>query len=96
MYLSDEETEKLAMNMLQWLKDDGYLFFRESCYHPTGDMKSLFDPENPTVYRTPQMYTDLFSAVKKQQPNGNFSGLEVVTQRSVEAYVKVRLNKKKK
>ena len=90
MYLSDEELEKLAMNMLQWLKDDGFLFFRESCYHSSGDMKNS---ENPTVYRTPQMYTDLFSAVKKQEPNGNISVLEVVTKRSVEAYAKVYQNK---
>lgn len=86
MYLSDEELEKLAMNMLQWLRDDGYLFFRESCYHSSGDMKNS---ENPTVYRTPQMYTDLFSAVKKQLPNGDISAFEVVTKRSVEAYAKV-------
>jgi len=86
MYLSDEELEKLAMNMLQWLRDDGYLFFRESCYHSSGDMKNS---ENPTVYRTPQMYTDLFSAVKKQLPNGDNSAFEVVTKRSVEAYAKV-------
>ena len=86
MYLSDEELEKLALNMLRWLKDDGYLFFRESCYHSSGDMKNS---ENPTVYRTPQMYTEVFSSVKVKLPNGNFSGLEVITKRSVEAYAKV-------
>lgn len=90
MYLSDEELEKLAMNMLQWLKDDGYLFFRESCYHSSGDMKNS---ENPTVYRQPQIYTDLFSAVKKQLPNGDISAFEVVTKRSVEAYAKHKQNK---
>ena len=96
MYLSDEELEKLAMDMFEWLKDDGYLFFRESCYHPTGDLAILFkNSENPTVYRTPQMYTDLFSAVKKQKPTGDVSSLEVVTQRSLEAYVKVHLNEKR-
>ncbi|KAL9974416.1 hypothetical protein ACROYT_G011443 [Oculina patagonica] len=93
MYLSDKEVEKLAMNMLQWLKDDGYLFFRESCYHPIGDMRSLFKSENPSVYRTPQMYTDFFSAVEKQEPNGNVIRLEVVTQRSLEAYIKHKQNK---
>lgn len=86
MYLSDEELEKLAQNMLQWLKDDGYLFFRESCYHSSGDMKNS---DNPTVYRTPQTYTDLFSTVKKQESNSKISGFEVVTKRAVEAYAKV-------
>lgn len=90
MYLSDEELEKLALNMLQWLKDDGYLFFRESCYHSSGDMKNS---ENPTVYRTPQMYTEVFSSAKVKLPNGNFSGLEVITKRSVEAYAKHKQNK---
>ncbi|KAJ7376646.1 hypothetical protein OS493_033528 [Desmophyllum pertusum] len=70
MYLSDEELEKLALKMLQWLKDDGFLFFQ-----------------------TPQMYTDLFSAVKKQLPNGDVTRLEVVTYRSVEAYAKHKQNK---
>ena len=86
MYLSDEELEKLAMNMLLWLRDGGHLFFRESCYHSSGDMKNS---ENPTVYRTPQIYTEVFSAVKVKLPNGNSSSLEVVTKRSVEAYAKV-------
>lgn len=31
MYLTDAETETLAMNILRWLKPGGYLFFRESC-----------------------------------------------------------------
>ena len=86
MYLSDEELEKLAKNMLHWLRDDGHLFFRESCYHSSGDMKNT---DNPTVYRTPQMYTDLFSAVKQEESDGNVSGFEVVTKRAVEAYAKV-------
>ncbi|CAH3041219.1 unnamed protein product [Pocillopora meandrina] len=90
MYLSDEELEKLAMNMLLWLRDGGHLFFRESCYHSSGDMKNS---ENPTVYRTPQMYTEVFSAVKVKLPNGNSSSLEVVTKRSVEAYAKHKQNK---
>ena len=89
MYLSDEELAKLAANMLEWLRDDGYLFFRESCYHSSGDMKNS---DNPTVYRTPQMYTDIFSGVKKQNPNGDITGFEVVTKRSVDAYAEVCSN----
>lgn len=86
MYLSDEEVQKLAENLLAWLRDDGYLFFRESCYHSSGDLKKS---DNPTVYRTPQMYTDLFLAVKEDKCSGIFSAFEVVTKRAVEAYTKV-------
>ena len=86
MYLSDEELEKLAQNMLHWLREGGFLFFRESCYHSSGDMKNS---DNPTVYRTPQMYTDVFSAVKEQESNKNVSLFELVTKRAVEAYAKV-------
>lgn len=90
MYLSDEEVQKLAENLLAWLRDDGYLFFRESCYHSSGDIKKS---DNPTVYRTPQMYTDLFSAVKEDKCNGIISAFEVVTKRAVEAYTKHKQNK---
>lgn len=90
MYLSDEEVQKLAENMLLWLRKDGCLFFRESCYHSSGDIKKS---DNPTVYRTPQMYTDLFAAVKEDKSDGFISGFEVVTKRAVEAYTKHKQNK---
>lgn len=37
MYLSDDEIKVLTRNMLTWLKDGGYLFVRESCFHPSGN-----------------------------------------------------------
>ncbi|XP_002730517.1 uncharacterized protein LOC100378603, partial [Saccoglossus kowalevskii] len=33
MYLTNEEVLALARNMLSWLKEDGFVFFRESCFH---------------------------------------------------------------
>ena len=36
MYLSDDEIRSLTRSMLSWLKDGGYLFIRESCFHPSG------------------------------------------------------------
>lgn len=90
MYLSDEELQKLAQNMLKWLREDGHLFFRESCYHSSGDMKNS---DNPTVYRTPQMYTDLVSAVNERESSDSISRFEVVTKRAVEAYTKVTYGK---
>lgn len=37
MYLSDDEIKTLTGKMLSWLKDGGYLFIRESCFHPSGN-----------------------------------------------------------
>ncbi|KAK6297968.1 hypothetical protein J4Q44_G00310230 [Coregonus suidteri] len=37
MYLSDEELRSLTERMLGWLRPGGYLFFRESCHHQSGD-----------------------------------------------------------
>ncbi|KAG2411176.1 Phosphomethylethanolamine N-methyltransferase [Vigna angularis] len=54
MYLSDNEVEKLAERMMKWLKDGGYIFFRESCFHQSGDSKRK---HNPTHYREPRFYT---------------------------------------
>ena len=36
MYLSDDEIKALTRKMLRWLKDGGFLFVRESCFHPSG------------------------------------------------------------
>lgn len=47
MYLSDDEVATLTTKMLSWLKDDGFLFVRESCFHPSGSLlasSSIIDP----------------------------------------------------
>jgi len=44
--------------MIKWLKDDGYIFFRESCFHQSGDSKRKL---NPTHYREPRFYTKVCS-----------------------------------
>lgn len=38
MYLSDEESHDFCKNVLQWLREDGFVFVRESCFYPAGDM----------------------------------------------------------
>ncbi|CAH2057551.1 unnamed protein product [Thlaspi arvense] len=40
--------------MVKWLKDGGFIFFRESCFHQSGDSKRK---NNPTHYREPRYYT---------------------------------------
>ena len=31
------QTQKLAENLLQWTKEGGFVFFRESCFTPSGE-----------------------------------------------------------
>ena len=36
MYLDDSECQKLIMKSILWLKEGGYFFMRESCFHGCG------------------------------------------------------------
>ncbi|KAG6499956.1 hypothetical protein ZIOFF_039770 [Zingiber officinale] len=54
MYLSDKEVEELVARMVKWVKVGGYIFFRESCFHQSGDSRRKV---NPTHYREPRFYT---------------------------------------
>lgn len=42
MYLDNKEVEKLVVRMLSWLKSDGHLFVRESCFRPSGILRNEF------------------------------------------------------
>ncbi|KAF3662438.1 Phosphoethanolamine N-methyltransferase [Capsicum annuum] len=57
MYLSDGEVQSLVERMVKWLRVGGYVFFRESCFHQSGDHKRK---SNPTHYREPRFYTKVF------------------------------------
>ncbi|XP_042902530.2 uncharacterized protein [Parasteatoda tepidariorum] len=37
MYLTDQECVALLQKILHWLDDSGWLFFRESCFHSSGN-----------------------------------------------------------
>lgn len=54
MYLSDEEVAALVTHVMKWLRPGGHVFFRESCFHQSGDHKRK---NNPTHYRQPSAYT---------------------------------------
>ncbi|KAG7230393.1 hypothetical protein INR49_024499 [Caranx melampygus] len=68
MYLSDEELKCLIEKMLGWLRPGGFLFFRESCNHRSGDSKRDF---NPTCYRTEEQYSHIVSTVQMQGPESS-------------------------
>jgi phosphoethanolamine N-methyltransferase len=48
------QVEDLSQKAISWLKPGGYIFFRESCFHQSGDQKRK---NNPTHYRQPSFYT---------------------------------------
>ncbi|KAK9208981.1 hypothetical protein WN944_001342 [Citrus x changshan-huyou] len=75
MYLSDKEVEKLAERMVKWLKVGGYIFFRESCFHQSGDSKRK---HNPTHYREPRFYTKVFKECQIQDASGNSFDLSLI------------------
>ncbi|XP_072013647.1 uncharacterized protein [Amphiura filiformis] len=88
MYLADEEILKLADKMSSWLKEDGFLFFRESCYHQSGDKDRTF---NPTKYRSPAFYNALFQSAGSEEGGKNF-GFEMIFSRSIQTYVELKNN----
>ena len=88
MYLSDEEIQVLMKKMLSWLSVGGYLFFRESCYHQSGNKKR---GNNPTEYRTPMHYVELCESVEQEDDSnpGISYVFKVIFGRSIEAYITV-------
>ncbi|TSK45891.1 Phosphoethanolamine N-methyltransferase 3 [Bagarius yarrelli] len=92
MYLSDEELCSLTEKMLSWLHPNGYLFFRESCFHQSGDSKRDF---NPTHYRSPAQYNHLITSViwSESAEKGKQSyGFDTVLSRNVQTYIKMKKN----
>uniref|UniRef100_V9KTI7 phosphoethanolamine N-methyltransferase n=1 Tax=Callorhinchus milii TaxID=7868 RepID=V9KTI7_CALMI len=91
MYLSDEELHGVTQKMVSWLRPGGYLFFRESCFHQSGDAKRSF---NPTKYRKPADYNHILTSVSQSppEPQGTSCGLEIVMSKSVQAYIKLKRN----
>ncbi|KAK7320175.1 hypothetical protein RJT34_04910 [Clitoria ternatea] len=89
MYLSDNEVENLAEKMIKWVKDGGYIFFRESCFHQSGDSKRNY---NPTHYREPRFYTKVFKKCHMSDDTGNSFELSLVGCKCIGAYVRSKKN----
>ncbi|CAA2972997.1 phosphoethanolamine N-methyltransferase 1-like [Olea europaea subsp. europaea] len=84
MYLSDTEVESLVERMIKWLKVGGYIFFRESCFHQSGDHKRK---NNPTHYREPRFYTKVFKESQVYDSSGSSYELALVSCKCIGAYV---------
>ena len=105
MYLSDEETEQLLQKSLSWLKPNGTLFFRESCFHSSGSIeRRRFDAffhsslssgnikpeENPTHYRSPRQYIDIVqSRILKGETEQVY---QLVFAKALESYYEIKKN----
>ncbi|XP_023814860.1 phosphoethanolamine N-methyltransferase isoform X1 [Oryzias latipes] len=90
MYLSDEELKAVMEKMLNWLQPGGFLFFRESCNHRSGDSKRDF---NPTLYRSEAQYTHLVSSLEVEAPQGGQKfGFDIVLKKKVQTYVEIKNN----
>ncbi|XP_052180415.1 phosphomethylethanolamine N-methyltransferase-like [Diospyros lotus] len=85
MYLSDKEVENLAERMVKWLKVGGYIFFRESCFHRSGDSKRR---SNPTHYRELRYYTKVFKECLLRDSSGKSFELSLVGCKCIGAYVR--------
>lgn len=88
MYLNDQECIKLFNRILPWLKDGGRVFFRESCFKPSGDVKRS---SNPTFYRSP---SDYYNMVKKARvlSGGKECTFFIEKVANVRAYIKHKRN----
>uniref|UniRef100_A0A8C1ZB68 phosphoethanolamine N-methyltransferase n=1 Tax=Cyprinus carpio TaxID=7962 RepID=A0A8C1ZB68_CYPCA len=92
MYLSDQELKSLADKFLMWLRPGGHLFFRESCFHQSGDCKRVF---NPTLYRSPAYYNHLMTSVlqdESEKTEKKCYGFDMVVNKTVQTYVKMKNN----
>eukprot|EP00451_Oxyrrhis_marina_P002023 CAMPEP_0204253818 /NCGR_PEP_ID=MMETSP0468-20130131/2119_1 /ASSEMBLY_ACC=CAM_ASM_000383 /TAXON_ID=2969 /ORGANISM="Oxyrrhis marina" /LENGTH=554 /DNA_ID=CAMNT_0051227449 /DNA_START=45 /DNA_END=1709 /DNA_ORIENTATION=- len=85
MYLADEEVQAFASNALRWLKPGGHLFFRESCFHQSGNAKRRF---NPTKYRHPDDYSKMFGDATLDDG----SRFQLCATNCVEAYAQMKGN----
>lgn len=89
MYLSDGEVAALAASMLSWVCEGGVVFYRESCFRQSGDKARA---NNPTHYRNPRHYFDVFDNVREVLPDGRVAHFELVLCKSVDTYVRVKQN----
>ena len=85
MYLSDDEVQTLANNCLNWLKPGGRIFFRESCFHRSGNAPRTW---NPTVYRDPRSYFKFFNSAR----GSDGSRFQLCKTSCVHAYVRMKNN----
>eukprot|EP00118_Oscarella_pearsei_P012631 m.94537 g.94537 ORF g.94537 m.94537 type:complete len:377 (+) comp36822_c0_seq4:1543-2673(+) len=88
-YISDLEMQPLLTKVLRWLREDGRFFFRESCFHTSGDKKRTFDPSQ---YRSPLAYCTILDSICIQEADGTWSSFQLVWTRSLQSYIRLKSN----
>lgn len=92
MYFTDSEIENLVEKSLDYIEENGYFFIRESCFHPSGNIKNIkVQNENPTKYRSPKEYINLYLS-KMLERNGAKFGYELVFARPNRTYINMKSN----
>ncbi|GAB6027179.1 hypothetical protein CHUAL_013932 [Chamberlinius hualienensis] len=91
MYLNDTEVKDLILNILRWLKKDGYLFVRESCFHFSGD-GVLRPTVNPTFYRHPSFYLNNLSLRVGNGDSNHITYFHLTKVTSLKSYIKCKNN----
>jgi len=89
MYLADVEVQALCLNALMWCAPNGFFFFRESCFRPSGDRKRT--GHNPTHYRDPRWYRKI-TEEQSVTYGGRSYRFQLVKSSSVVTYVKLKDN----
>ncbi|KAI0226388.1 Phosphoethanolamine N-methyltransferase [Lamellibrachia satsuma] len=89
MYMDDEELSKVVKKMLSWLREGGHLFFRESCFHQSGNIKRT--DTNPSYYRRPGYYCSLLRSVSTTAGGLDF-GFDLIFSKSVQTYAERKNN----
>lgn len=88
-YLSLEDIGKLLKRMIRWLRPDGRLFFRDSCMR-NAHRADKHLPGNPTFYRPPYEYADIFRSVTQERSNGIIFGLDIILTKSLDTYIRIK------
>lgn len=90
MYLSDDEVRAFAAKAVRMLRPGGKVFFRESCFRQSGDVKRS---SNPTYYRHPSFYVGAFGSVTSDETSSNGLGyLSLESSSSIAVYRKIKKN----
>jgi len=59
MYLTDEQLDKFAERLFEWISPYGHLFFRESC---ESSISGVHGVGNPVRYRKGEQYFNIFKS----------------------------------
>lgn len=87
MYLEENEVKSLFSRVFDWLKPGGFFYFRESCFHQSGNRSR---DSNPSQYRKPSTYNNILRQVNVECDK--FS-LKLIMSKSIQSYIRMKNNR---